>query len=76
MELLKCIEESTQENPVTTTAWATLAGVSRQTLQEYQKTLRQSGFIASVGDGNKARKYITQKGLNALNFNTAGYVGS
>lgn len=61
-ELCAAIVESTFENPVTISAWAANAGITRQTLQGYLASLRAKGWIATAGEGNKARQYLTEKG--------------
>lgn len=70
VELLSCIEDSTQESPVTVSQWATVAGVPRGTLREYLPDMRERGWIGSVGEGPKARKYITENGKKKLNNST------
>jgi predicted transcriptional regulator len=42
------------------------ASVSRTTLIEYLGGLRSKGFIATTGEGNSARQYITTAGRDAL----------
>jgi predicted transcriptional regulator len=65
-KLLCAIEETTEDNPVTITAWAKTLNMNRNTLNGYTGTLRAKGFTATVGDGTTARQYITNKGLDFL----------
>lgn len=66
LDLLKHIENSTKENPVTVLAWADAAGLKRDTLRGYLPEMRKHRWIASVGEGTSARQFITEHGLNAL----------
>jgi DNA-binding PadR family transcriptional regulator len=40
--------------------------MSRQTLQNYLSDLRSANLISTAGEGNSARKYITEKGRQYL----------
>lgn len=64
-ELCAAIIESTVEEPVSVSAWAKAAGITRQTLQGYLPGLRAKGWIATAGEGNNARQYLTEKGKYA-----------
>lgn len=66
LKLLACIEDTTPDKPISISRWATVAGVPRETLREYLGPMRQKGWIGTVGDGTKARKFITDMGLKAL----------
>lgn len=66
LDILAFISESSLENPISISAWADLANVSRPTLHRYVAELRPKGWIKTVGDGPKARQFITQDGLDAL----------
>ncbi len=63
--LVATIADRTAENPISVSAWATAANVKRQTLQSYLSGLRVKGWIATAGEGNSARQYLTQKGQEA-----------
>lgn len=64
-ELCAAIIESTVEEPVSVSAWAKAAGITRQTLQGYLPGLRAKGWIATTGEGSNARQYLTEKGKYA-----------
>ncbi len=66
LELLKAIEDSSSNKPVSVSQWATAVGLARPTLIGYLPTIRSKGWIATAGEGNKARQHITLKGLQAL----------
>lgn len=66
LKLLACIEDTTPNEPISITRWAIVAGVPRETLREYLAPMRQKGWIETVGDKTKARKFITEIGLEAL----------
>jgi hypothetical protein len=66
LDLLEAIKDTTAENPVSISKWASAAGIIRSTLQGYMNGMRVKGWINTVGDGNTARQYITQKGQEAL----------
>jgi hypothetical protein len=65
-DLLKPIMESTAEHPVSVSAWAKAANISRQTLQGYLPSLRSKGWIATSGEGSAARQYVTDTGKQAV----------
>lgn len=65
-DLLEAIKERTRDNPISIVEWSSLASMSRTTLARYAADLRSGGFIATIGDGQNSRKYITEKGLNFL----------
>jgi hypothetical protein len=65
-QLLKAIKDTTAENPISISAWAECLEMSRQTLQNYLPELRLKNLISTVGEGNNARKYITEKGRELL----------
>ena len=66
LEFLACIQATTLDEPISVSKWAALARVPRETLREYLGPMRQKGWIETVGDGTKARKFITENGLKAL----------
>ena len=71
-KLCAAIAGSTAENPTSISAWATKAGVERQTLQGYMPGLRAKGWISTVGEGNAARQYLTEAGLRAAQRHLKG----
>lgn len=72
MQLLAVIKDTSFENPISVSAWATAGYVKRQTLQDYMPELRSRGLICTAGDGANARQYITEKGKNLLLNTPAG----
>lgn len=66
-KILAAITHTTEAGPISISKWAELANVKRQTLQGYTDELRAKGWIATAGEGNTARQYITKKGLDAIN---------
>jgi len=62
-DLLLAVIGRTADNPVTISAWAGMLGIPRRTLADYMPELRRSGLIATLGEGTKARQFITQKGV-------------
>lgn len=60
--LLAVIEGTSAENPISILAWANKAKVHRTTLSGYLPEMRRQGWIATSGEGNTARQYITNKG--------------
>jgi predicted transcriptional regulator len=65
-ELLRYIRDSSAENPISVSEWANRAGMTRQTLQTYISKMRCKGWISTVGEGSKARKFITAEGKEAV----------
>jgi predicted transcriptional regulator len=65
-DLLAAIADTSAENPVTITAWATAAAVKRPTLVGYLSEMRSKGWIATTGEGSSARQYLTAKGRQYL----------
>ena len=65
-KLLAAIGHTTPDNPISITAWATSADVHRQTLNDHLTEMRESGWIGTVGEGNSARRFITNKGKALL----------
>ena len=64
-KLCAAIVDSTAENPVSVSRWAHAAGISRQTLQGYLPGLRAKQWLATAGEGNNARQYLTERGQAA-----------
>jgi predicted transcriptional regulator len=60
--LCAAIANAAAENPISISKWANAAGISRQTLQSYLPGLRAKDWIATAGEGNNARQYLTEKG--------------
>jgi hypothetical protein len=69
-ELLAHIAHTSQENPISVTAWATAAKLERSTLRGYLAEMRAQGWIATVGEGNAARQFLTDKGRQKLQEGT------
>ena len=70
LKLLAAIADTTAENPVSISGWATAATVRRPTLTDYLSEMRSKGWIATAGEGNAARQYLTTKGREALQGRT------
>jgi predicted transcriptional regulator len=66
-KLLAFIVETSCENPISISAWANLTKIHRTTLQDYLPEMRRQGLIQTIGEGNNARQYITNKGKALLN---------
>ena len=64
-KLIGAITDRTAENPISVSGWAAAADITRQTLQGYLPGLRANGWIATAGEGNAARQYLTEKGQKA-----------
>ena len=60
--LLAAIADTTAENPISISAWAAAGNIKRQTLADYLPEMRSKGWIATTGEGNAARQYLTKKG--------------
>jgi len=70
--LLQFISDSTKDQPVSVSEWANRADMARATLRDYLATMREKGWIETVGDGPKARKFITPAGRRMLIDQTGG----
>jgi hypothetical protein len=55
----------TVNNPVSKSEWAEAVGIPRTTLTGYMPGMRKNGWIATAGEGSKARPYLTEKGVAA-----------
>lgn len=66
-QLCAAIIEHTAENPISISAWAVAAGMTRQTLQGYLPGLRAKRWIATAGEGSNARQFLTESGIAAAN---------
>jgi len=62
LDLCRAILETDEQHPVTISQWADLAGIPRRTLGNYTETLRRQGLVGTVGEGTRARQFITEKG--------------
>lgn len=60
--ILAAISENILSNPISITEWAEKVNVPRRTLSNYAAKLRASGRIATLGEGNFSKQYITTKG--------------
>ncbi len=66
LKILAAIADTTAQNPISVSAWASKAKINRTTLIGYLETMRASGWIATSGDGSSARQYITTQGRAML----------
>jgi hypothetical protein len=67
VKLCAAIVGTSKDNPISVSAWAEAAGINRNTLSGgYMPDLRSKGWIATTGDGNDARPYLTDKGKAAV----------
>jgi hypothetical protein len=66
LELVAAIADRTPENPISVPDWSALLGMARTTLSGYLNTLREKGWIKTVGEGSHARQSITLEGRAAL----------
>lgn len=66
LDFLRLIQDRTQGNPISVSEWANLAGIARPTLIGYLGVMRDSGWILTIGEGQSARKAISEKGLSAI----------
>ena len=64
--LLSVIAGRTSENPISISEWSALAEIKRKTLSDYCEKLRLKGWIQTIGEGAKARQFITRKGIELL----------
>jgi predicted transcriptional regulator len=65
-KLLAVIAERDANKPISVSQWANAAGLARQTLTDYLPEMRRQGWIATVGEGNNARQYVTEKGRKII----------
>jgi predicted transcriptional regulator len=68
-KLLTAIAQTTRENPISVSAWATAGNVPRQTLTDYLPEMRRNKWIETTGEGNTARQFITNEGKAFINEN-------
>jgi AAA domain len=60
--LLKAIADTNADNPISVAAWAKRAGIPRPTLMDNLSEWQTNGWVATVGEGNNKRQYLTVKG--------------
>lgn len=72
IKLLAKIANRDEQNPISISEWARLAGIARKTLEGYLAEMRQKGWIKTVGEGGQAKQAITNKGKEVLNVTTTG----
>jgi len=72
--LLACISDTTPKNPVSIAEWSLRANLPRTTLLTYVEDMRVQGLIATIGEGQNARRYITEKGRNHLPKQVSGII--
>ena len=61
-KLLTAIALTSEQSPISISAWAHAGNVPRQTLTDYLPEMRRKGWIKTTGVGNTARQYITNEG--------------
>jgi hypothetical protein len=66
LKLLRAIEDTSKDKPISVSEWAARTKVNRSTLYGYVENIRQKGWTGTVGEGSNARKYITDSGRKAL----------
>ena len=66
LALLGSIKDTSAKKPISISTWAKLADINRTTLNDYVRTYHSKGWVATAGEGNTARQYITEKGLEAI----------
>ncbi len=62
IKLLSALREHDSGNPITVQQWAKKSRISVEKIQEYLPAMRQNGWIGTDGEGEAARKYLTEKG--------------
>jgi hypothetical protein len=65
--LLAAIADTTRENPISVSAWATAGNVKRQTLNRLPAGNAAQKWIETTGEGNTARQFITNEGKAFIN---------
>lgn len=70
-QLLAPIITRTKNNPISFPEWAALTNTPITTLKRIAVQLIAKGFITSVGEGTKAKKAITQEGIQFVQNLTA-----
>ncbi len=67
LKLLTAIESTSSDMPVSISKWSAMAKVDRSTIYEYLPEMVHKGWLGVVGEGKHARRYITPRGISALN---------
>lgn len=70
-KLLSVIESTTEQKPISISAWAKAAQIERTTLNGYTEDMRKQGYIRTTGEGKTARQFITLKGLQLIDEEAA-----
>ena len=62
LELLQCIEDNDELNPISVSEWCKRADIARTTLISYLSEMRIKNFVKTVGEGTKSKQIITNEG--------------
>jgi predicted transcriptional regulator len=62
LELLQCIENNDELNPISVSEWCKRAVIKRTTLISYLSEMRIKNFVKTVGEGIKSKQIITNEG--------------
>jgi len=68
-KILRAIADTTPENPISISKWATAAKMPRNTLSDYLPEMRRQKWIETIGEGSNARQTITNEGKAFINEN-------
>lgn len=66
LELVAKIADTDERNPISVSEWAERCGIARTTFVNYLPQIRKQGWIQSIGEGSKARQYVTELGRTAI----------
>ncbi len=66
VSILEALEKTTEYRGMTISELMDQLKTKRTTLQRHLESLRLKSLIATIGEGNRAASYITQKGINYL----------
>lgn len=68
-KLLAAIGQTTRDNPISISAWASLTKTPRNTLSDYLPEMRRQKWIETTGEGNTGRQFITNEGKAFIHAN-------
>jgi hypothetical protein len=68
VNLLGAILNTSKEQPISISAWAAMTNTPRQTLTDHLAEFRSKNWIATVGEGNNTRQYITEVGREFIHL--------
>ena len=60
LRLLAAIEDTSESNPISTTAWAEAVGIKRQTLSGYLPEMHGKGWIGTSGEGTQPPSSVSK----------------